>query len=345
MYALVTLKTSGEIMVVAKNWLTADKKQTYWRPFKSSEKVTAAVRMRSSPQIQGNLRERIDITFRGEFATYDDALKSQEVLQSIAVQKMASVASGEPHEKRRKLNTGIVSNFTKMIPQTSQSSLTTRIVRTDKLYVKSPSKTNEQSKIIKMLREINKQVQANSKMLNELLKRVDRPGQPCSTSRLPETFRPKLPLTSLGEVKMIEQELRDQKTRQNYIQYLSGLGGFGPKEIIRGIMQAVMTDELAMSFNWQGRQNKNPISALALTKIIKAAGMRCGVNNALSEKEIKNWLRYASECNARMKMKDLKDPEAGTSPVTSVTPSDACDFMAGQAFHYSHLIQQNLEFK
>lgn len=53
------------------------------------------------------------------------------------------------------------------------------------------------------------------------------------------------------------------------VKYLSGLGGFGPKAVIKNIMQKVLTDDLAKEFNWQGRVGKRPFSRLGLADIIK----------------------------------------------------------------------------
>jgi len=50
---------------------------------------------------------------------------------------------------------------------------------------------------------------------------------------------------------------------------LSMLGGFGPKDVIKNIMQRVLTDDLAKEFNWQGRGDKKPFSKLILADVIR----------------------------------------------------------------------------
>lgn len=47
------------------------------------------------------------------------------------------------------------------------------------------------------------------------------------------------------------------------------LGGFGPRDIIKNIMQQVLTDDLAKEFNWQGRGDKRPFSQLILADVIR----------------------------------------------------------------------------
>jgi len=53
------------------------------------------------------------------------------------------------------------------------------------------------------------------------------------------------------------------------VKFLSRLGGFGPKDVIKNIMQQVLTDDLAKEFNWQGRGDKKPFSKLILADVIK----------------------------------------------------------------------------
>lgn len=50
---------------------------------------------------------------------------------------------------------------------------------------------------------------------------------------------------------------------------MSKLGGFISKDVIKNIMQQVLTDDLAMQFNWQGRGDKKAFSKLILTDVIR----------------------------------------------------------------------------
>ncbi|KAL7826425.1 hypothetical protein AOLI_G00316340 [Acnodon oligacanthus] len=321
MYAVVTL-TSGEVVVVAKNWLTEDRKQSYWPPFKSPENFTAAVVKRSPPSAQW---EKIDVTFNGEYGTQADAKKIQRVLTDSKVQKKGLPCGATPL-KRRKLQ--VEKSTFRVPPAPSQP---TPAIGSKRRAASPGSSSNENQKLFKLLSEINNKVQENSNMLTELLSRSDPDGLPSSTITASETLQAKLPLNSHKELHIIENKLKDEKTKQTYIKYLSGFGGIGPKQIVRTIMEKVLTDDLAESFNWQGRQNKKAINGLELIRVIKGAALDRGVNDAEAEKEIKNWLRLVSDRNGRKKLKDLKDNDIGTPTVTSVTASDnSCDSGAGQ---------------
>jgi len=67
MYAVVTLQDSDEVMVVASNWLSPDKKQSYWPPFKSTEKCMEAVKNRLKPETGGKTWEKINISFHKDY--------------------------------------------------------------------------------------------------------------------------------------------------------------------------------------------------------------------------------------------------------------------------------------
>jgi len=67
MYAVVTLQDSDEVMVVASNWLTPDKKQSYWPPFKSTEKCMEAVKNRLEPETGGKTWEKLNISFHKDY--------------------------------------------------------------------------------------------------------------------------------------------------------------------------------------------------------------------------------------------------------------------------------------
>ncbi len=53
------------------------------------------------------------------------------------------------------------------------------------------------------------------------------------------------------------------------VKHLSRIKGFGQKDVIKNIMQQVLTDDLAIQFNWQGRGDKKPFAKLILTDVIR----------------------------------------------------------------------------
>uniref|UniRef100_A0A8C2IT55 Dynamin N-terminal domain-containing protein n=1 Tax=Cyprinus carpio TaxID=7962 RepID=A0A8C2IT55_CYPCA len=77
MYAVVTLQDSDEVMVAPTNWLSEDKKQCYWPPFKSPEKCMEAVKNRHEPSTGGKPWEKLAILFHSEYGTYEQAKEKQ----------------------------------------------------------------------------------------------------------------------------------------------------------------------------------------------------------------------------------------------------------------------------
>ncbi|XP_048058475.1 nuclear GTPase SLIP-GC-like isoform X2 [Megalobrama amblycephala] len=77
MYAVVTLQDSDEVMVVASNWLSEDKNQCYWPPFKSTIKCLEAVQNRIEPSTGEKPWEKLAILFHAEYGTYEQAKEKQ----------------------------------------------------------------------------------------------------------------------------------------------------------------------------------------------------------------------------------------------------------------------------
>ncbi|XP_073787573.1 uncharacterized protein nuggc.1 isoform X2 [Danio rerio] len=92
MYAVVTLEESEEVMVTASNWLTADKKQCYWPPYKSSEKFMEAVQYRFAPQTGEKSWEKLAVLFHGEYGTYEEAKKK---LKQMKQPEQAAIAMNQ----------------------------------------------------------------------------------------------------------------------------------------------------------------------------------------------------------------------------------------------------------
>ncbi len=67
MYAVVTLRDSAEVMVAPTNWLSEDKKQCYWSPFKSKEKYLEAVKNCFEPATGEKPWEKLAILFHTEY--------------------------------------------------------------------------------------------------------------------------------------------------------------------------------------------------------------------------------------------------------------------------------------
>ncbi|XP_048058914.1 nuclear GTPase SLIP-GC-like [Megalobrama amblycephala] len=76
-FAVVTLQDTDEVMVAASDWLSTDKKQCYWPPFKSTEKYLEAVKNNLGPSTEEKPWEMLNVIFHAEYDTYEDAVNNQ----------------------------------------------------------------------------------------------------------------------------------------------------------------------------------------------------------------------------------------------------------------------------
>ncbi|KAF4095500.1 hypothetical protein G5714_023103 [Onychostoma macrolepis] len=256
MYAVVTQQDSDVVIVAASNWLSEDKKQCYWPPFKSLEKCMEAVQNRIKPETGGKPWEKLNISFYREYGTFDKAKEGQKEIK-------------EQKERSFLLATGF-------------SGIKDKDLKALKEY---------KDELFQMLRDIKSMVQGNSVMLKKLLKDKDS-EVPISTSIPSKDDETKLnlPLTTFKDVARTERELSNPTTRQKYVNYLSMLGGIQPKFVIKNIMQQVLSDDLARQFNRRGRGDKKPFSELILTDVIRDAASKQSIMRDECETEIKNYL-------------------------------------------------------
>ncbi|XP_073680065.1 uncharacterized protein [Garra rufa] len=288
MYAVVTLQDSDEVMVVPLDWLSLDKKQCYWPPFKSTEKCMEAVQKIFKPETGGKPWEKLNISFHRDYVTFNKAKEGQKEIQEQKVRSYL-LATGFPGIKRQRLE-----STQEMLKHPVSPGSTSRMSADDK------------DELFQMLRDIKSTVQENSAMLRKLLKDNTVSEAPSSTSTASKDIKTniKLPLRTFEDVARTERELNNATTRQKYVQYLSRIGGFGQKDVIKNIMQQVLSDDLAIQFNWQGRGDKKPFSKLLLTDVIRDAASKQSVMRVDCETEIKNYLWGIADRIGRKRPKD-----------------------------------------
>ncbi|XP_016317954.1 uncharacterized protein LOC107670006 isoform X5 [Sinocyclocheilus anshuiensis] len=299
MYAIVTLQDSDEVMVVASNWLSLDKKQCCWPPFKSTEKWMEAVQNKLKPETGGKPWEKLNISFHRECVTFEKAKEGQKEIkeQKERPYLLATGFSGMLKRQRLESTQGMSNNQLQPLPAVTPAST-------------SRMSANDKDELLQMLRDIKSTVQENSAMLKKLLKDNAVSEAPSSTSVPSKDIKAniKLPLRTFEDVARTERELNTTTTRKKYVKYLSGLEGFGPKDVIKNIMQQVITDDLAKEFNWQGRGDKRPFSHLILTDVIRDAAFKRSVNRVECETEIKKYLSYTADRLGRKRPREQGGP-------------------------------------
>ncbi|KAL1255203.1 hypothetical protein QQF64_013264 [Cirrhinus molitorella] len=304
MYAVVTLLESNELMVVPSEWLSSDKRHCSWPPFKSPETCKEAVQNKLNPETEGKPWEKLRIIFLGEYGTFEKAKEGQKEFKEHK-ERSLDMESSATKRQRLENTQGIPNNQLQPLPPVTSA---------------SPSRMSADDKveILQMLRDIKSNIQQNSTMLKKILSNNTVSEAPSSTSVPLKGIKAnlKLPIRTLDDVNTTETELKNATTRKKYVKYLSGLGGVVPKDVIKNIMQQVLTDDLAMHFNWQGRGDKQAFSQLTLADVIRDAALKRKVIKGDCETEIKKYLSYAA---ARKKPKEQGGPGHEISNVISTS--------------------------
>lgn len=65
------MQDTDEVMVAASDWLSTDKKQCYWPPFKSTEKYLEAVKNNLGPSTEEKPWEILNVIFHAEYGNTD----------------------------------------------------------------------------------------------------------------------------------------------------------------------------------------------------------------------------------------------------------------------------------
>ncbi|KAL1255206.1 hypothetical protein QQF64_013267 [Cirrhinus molitorella] len=156
MYAIVTLQDSDEVMVIASNWLSQDKKQCYWPPFKSTEKCTEAVQNRIKPETGGKTWEKLNITFHRENVTFEKAKEGQKEISDQKERSYLLATGFSGMIKRRKLEStqGMPNNQLSTLPPAS-----------------TPRMSNDDKRIMEKAKNIMKRVTDN--LVHTIIKHND----------------------------------------------------------------------------------------------------------------------------------------------------------------------------
>lgn len=88
------------------------------------------------------------------------------------------------------------------------------------------------------------------------------------------------------------------------VQNLAAIGGKSVRDLVKRIMNHILTDAVCINFSWKGRGGKRAFSVLKLSNVvIKSVKANPGTaETALGdiENRVKEWLRFAKEiCGGR----------------------------------------------
>ncbi|XP_051949546.1 uncharacterized protein LOC127620369 [Xyrauchen texanus] len=293
MYAVITLQDSKDLKVIPTKWLNERKTQCRMPAFMSQEKLTEAVKNNIEHSTGGIPWGMFDIQVHAECGTFEQAKEKQEVIRKQNERPAAGISG--IHKKNKLEDSLIMSKYPFQLPNAFSS--------------------GDKEKIFQMLEEIKSSVQENTAMLRKLIKDNQISEAPSSTSMPSRDTMSNLnlPLKTFADLFRAENELKKPTTRKKYVQHLSSCGGFNPKDVVKNIMQHVLTDDLAKEFNWTGRCDKKRFSELNLAEVINEAASKL-VSRGECETEIKKYLSYTADRLSRKRPRDLGNGPEAESP-------------------------------
>ncbi|XP_046590252.1 uncharacterized protein LOC124293439 [Neodiprion lecontei] len=114
----------------------------------------------------------------------------------------------------------------------------------------------------------------------------------------PECF-PEWPISSLDVFDAFNEMIQIEEHRSYLVRRLSTVGGPSQRQVVMNMMKLLMTNTLAMEYNWAGREKRSFKKTKLRYIIIEAAKLACKDNpvessDLIIENAIKDWLKLAT---------------------------------------------------
>ncbi|CAL1681237.1 unnamed protein product [Lasius platythorax] len=152
------------------------------------------------------------------------------------------------------------------------------IVKTTSLYHKSGSTFEQdtisekefQKRVLRELYILTLKIDDISETINVVLKnKADEINKLSACSEAPDIF--KLFPVNDDALLQLEEWLSSEENKKILSQNLSRIGGLNVKEVVRRIMYRVFTNEVGMSYSWEGAKKKKVFKNLAVASVIMSS--------------------------------------------------------------------------
>ncbi|CAH0555033.1 unnamed protein product [Brassicogethes aeneus] len=150
-------------------------------------------------------------------------------------------------------------------------------------------------KNIYLLNNLDTKVEELTVTLNIIKRNMPRQEKKQAVS-LPEIYS-NFPLQTAEKLDELEKFLQIEDNMVNFVNYLASVGGDTSYEIIKRCMSRTLSNQVAMSYNWEGIRNKKNFQVLRMCKALQEAVLK-NLHNPTekqTEKDIKTWLKHAKE--------------------------------------------------
>ncbi|XP_042142353.1 uncharacterized protein LOC121833279 [Ixodes scapularis] len=330
MFSVAHFMVSDDISVIASDWVQDGK--TFWPPFKSSTRVTAAIKGRMKPDYDW---EQFTCRVLSSTDSYEVARK-----RAIRAEERSDVTSEpEANVKRtrrppRPLDDYLTESSSDEDPTTEEptpsdhmefldeppqaplprnsgsQSIGARekdcdgnvVCKTGRAETTSSSNCTPQpckNVLLTVLRELEHiKVQLTSQALT--LSRIERKVNGDAPAAMTEPVRPQdMPVYPVGtdeELALLEASLKNEAIFAMLVRNLGQMGGGNVALATKAVFKKLVNDEVAILYNWTGRKGKKKARKLNITPLIFAA-VRVNFSRATDDEmghAIGEWLRFAN---------------------------------------------------
>lgn len=165
-----------------------------------------------------------------------------------------------------------------------------------------------EKKILTVLEDLKAAVNHNTKLLNILIKKTETTTEEFPGSELPDGVS--LPLNSIEQFEATEELLKNEIIVKQLTSNLGTIGGDSVTECARRTMKYVMSNQLAIQFNWKGLGEKRAFGTSRFLVIIRKAIRKNRLTAMASDSDIdsviKDWLRFAKDREGGRKKRALE---------------------------------------
>lgn len=154
--------------------------------------------------------------------------------------------------------------------------------------------------VMREIRELKLQLEMHTNLLTQLV--GGNSGKPDCIIRpaLPVFIKVLLPVSSVDNLKSLNDHLAEESNFTQCCRYFSTLGGNNSKDATRRILQHMISHEVSLQMNWKGRGQKHAFQTYQnVIDLIYRSVVQiplCHLTTvAETENEIKNWLRFAAD--------------------------------------------------
>ncbi|XP_067216815.1 uncharacterized protein [Linepithema humile] len=267
----IVVKFDGEetVEAVPKTWYIEKNSQCYWPPEGTVKHVIIDfIKKKHQPAANWMLYEA------SVLGIYDNYKKAQQKANKA---RNTNILSSNNEELKQKKKHDRKKNRRPQNKSNSEYELSseTEISSDDSVYPDVPieqinSRNKFEKRVFRELHLLSLKIDDISEGINALLKNKADKVKQSVCNEIPEIIQ-SFPLNenSLAELEDWLMNSEDNKTILS--QNLSRIGGSCIKEIVRRIMYRVFTNEVGMSYSWEGAKKKKVFKNLAVASVILSA--------------------------------------------------------------------------